>query len=270
MAAGNVNVIRANPRTGNGGTTAPAGKPWAGGQGTGGTSAPKGSNKGPTTGLSGAQKSGWAVAPNKPVSGPTKPGATGGAAATQTPMPWDSAYELSVGGSNTKYNNSLINIAARRNLLKQEYGIDAGYNDYQANPYSRAALLEQTFQRANRASQTSYGSAGQLYAGSLQNQMSYNRDNRGREDNAMQSAYQSALQDLIDAETTAGDLRNSEIGDAGWKRIEAASNADLEPVPDGGKGKSKGNTGAGTYKVKGKKNGIIGLGGGKALGKGKK
>lgn len=235
MAAGNVNVIRANPRTGNGGTTAPAGKPWAGGQGTGGTSAPKGSNKGPTTGLAGAQKSGWAVAPNKPVSGPTKPGATGGAAATKTPMPWDSAYELSVGGSNTKYNNSLINIAARRNLLKQEYGIDAGYD----NPYSKANLLEQTFQRANRAAQTSYGSAGQLYAGSLQNQTSYNRDNRGREDNAMQAAYRSALQDLIDAETTAGDLRNSEIGDAGWKRIEAASSADLEPVPDGS-GKKKG------------------------------
>lgn len=188
--------------------------------GTGGTTAPGG--VGQTKGQS---------QPNKnPYSGLIS-GNVGGmlAAANPTPMPWDSAYEQSVGNARAKYNNALINAGLAQTTAQQEYGLDTGFNDYQANPYSRAALLEQSFQRANRGSTNSYASSGQLYAGSLSNALTANRSSYGESRDSLEKTYRAALQEIEDRKTQARNDMNDEIAGAGWDRVSAASAADLQP-----------------------------------------
>jgi hypothetical protein len=157
-------------------------------------------------------------------------------------MPWDSAYDASVAGARAKYGNALIGANANRLSAEQEYGFDPGFNDFAANPYSRAALLERSYQRANRASQTSLGSAGHLYSGALQNQLSYNRSGHDQEENSLRTAYQQALANIQAREREAEDELRGAEADAAWKRVEAAGRQPLDPsiAPSGGGGSSDG------------------------------
>src|ERR1700749_1508782 len=91
-------------------------------------------------------------------------GQPGPPAAAPAGMPWNPAYEASLGTAKAKYGNALAGISANRLMAQQEYGLDPGFNDFASNPYSRAAELEQSFQRKDRASQTSMGGAGHLYS----------------------------------------------------------------------------------------------------------
>lgn len=159
-------------------------------------------------------------------------------AAPYTGTPWSSAEELSNAGADAKYAAALTNLGYKKLATEREYGLDQGFNDYKANPYSRAALLEQTYQRANRASGNSLASMGQLYSGASQNAETYNRENNSQERNALESTYRKALQGYTDEEAAAKATREEEKAAAKWKAIEAASNADLEPeaAPAGGGG----------------------------------
>jgi len=190
----------------------------------------------------------------------------GGSAGSQapTPMPWDSAYEASVSGARTKFANSQIGIAANRLSLQQEYGLDPGFNDYQTNPWSRAALLEQSFQRSNRGSLTSMAAAGHLYSGSLQNQLGYNRTNRDREDNNLRGEYLAKLGELQAKERAAEDELHGGEAEASWRRVEAAEKEPLDTsTVSGGKGGGKKKkSGGGSYaKTKGGNKYGIGKGG---------
>lgn len=213
-------------------------------RGNGGTSAPASAARGPNVSQNQSFKPYWGE--NKPwgpasqqnQGGPgtiyTKPAAGGGTAATAahkpgTPMPWDGTYEGAVNNANAKYNNALISLGAKKGFLQQEYGLDEGFNDYKSNPYSRAALLEQTYQRAGRASGNSLAAAGQLYSGASQNAETYNREHNSQERNSLEQLYRSSLQQNEDEKTGAGNARNEEINNAGWKRLEALGNAELEP-----------------------------------------
>lgn len=225
----------------------------------GGTTAPASAAKSPTTGLGGAK----AVTPtygqafknfqtgyqNKPAAKPDAPAAAPPAAAPVAPYtgtPWSSAEELSNAGADAKYNAALLNLGYKRQAYQQEYGLDPGYNDYKANPYSRAALLEQTYRRANRASGNSLAAMGQLYSGASQNAETYNRENNAQERNALESTYRKALQGVNEEEAGALATREEEKAAARWKAIEAAANAELEPeaapaAPSSGGGGKKTN-----------------------------
>src|SRR4029077_719627 len=161
-------------------------------------------------------------------------------AAALSGTPFNPAYEASLAAARAKYGNALAGIGATRMSTQQEFGLDPGFNDSASNPYSRAAELEQSFQRNNRASQTSLGSAGHLYSGALQNQLGYNRTGHDREENSLKTAYQNALQELMAKERAAeGELQGAEA-EAMWKRAEAAEREPLEPetasAPSGGGG----------------------------------
>lgn len=200
----------------------------------GGIYAPKPAAKSPTTGLG----NNTAISPNHPnyvpkpapQSNPSPVAAP--AAATPAPYsaaPWDGAEQLSDTNADAKYNNALLNAGYKKTAYEQEYGLDPGFNDYKANPYSRAALLEQSFQRANRASGNSLAAGGQLYSGASQNAETYNREHKGQETNSLESAYRKALQGVNEEEAGALTTREEEKGNAKWKAIEAAGNAELEP-----------------------------------------
>lgn len=143
--------------------------------------------------------------------------------------PWNSAYETSVAGARAKYNNALAALGYNRQALQQDYGIEAGFNDYKSNPYSRAAELQRSYERANRGSQTSLGSSGHLYSGAMQNQLGYNRSARDQGSHELQSSYLNALQEIRNKELGAGDELNEAIGNAAWRRVESAEREPLDP-----------------------------------------
>lgn len=202
----------------------------------GGISAPKTAAKSPTTGL-GGNKAINPAHPNyvaRPTQKPQTPQASPAAApaASATPYagtPWDSAEQLDIAGADAKYNNALLNAGYKRTAYEQEYGLDNGFNDYKANPYSRAALLEKTYQRSQRASGNSLAASGQLYSGASQNAETYNREHNSQERNALEATYRKALQGVNEEEASALNSREEAKAAARWKAIEAASNAALEP-----------------------------------------
>ena len=189
-----------------------------------------------------ARPAGPAVGPARPAVAKPRPAMTpapGAVSPASTPMPWDSAYETNVSAARAKYNNALAALGYNRQAVQQDYGLDAGFNDYKANPYSRAALLEGTFQKANRASQTSLGEAGQLYSGALQNQLGYNRSAHDQDMNSLRSAYQNALQEIRNKELASADDLGEAIGEAGWRRVEAAEREPLDPSSVAGPGRGR-------------------------------
>lgn len=207
----------------------------------GGIAAPKSAAKGPTSGLGGNKayptgpnfgqafknlQTGYQGKPQTPAPAAAAPAAT---PAPYTGTPWDSAEQLSVAGANAKYNNALLNSGYKKTAYEQEYGLDPGFNDYKANPYSRAALLEKTYQRSQRASGNSLAAGGQLYSGASQNAETYNREHNSQERNALESTYRKALQGVNEEEAGALNTREEEKAAAKWKAVEAASNAELEP-----------------------------------------
>jgi len=242
----------------------------------GGITAPKSAAKGPTIGLGNNNT----INPNhpnyvpRPAPKPTQMPAAAPAPASPKPYssaPWDAAEQLSDAGADAKYNNALLNARYKKTAYGQEYGLDPGYNDYKANPYSRAALLEQTFQRANRASGNSLAAGGQLYSGASQNAETYNREHKGQETNALEGSYRKSLQGVNEEEAGALTNREEEKANAKWKAIEAASAAELEPDTAPGGGGSQANpyaeqAGGVVKKVKNKKTGkstVIGVNGAK-------
>jgi hypothetical protein len=240
-------AVKPQPRAarGNGGTAAPRGSVGVGASRPLGARSPQWSPKGELQNTEYAKSLKQKAAPAA-----STPAAPAGA-------PWDSAYEASLAAAKAKYGNALTGIGAARLRTEQEYGLDPGFNGFASNPYSRAAELEQSFQRNNRASQTSLGGAGHLYSGSLQNQLGYNRTGHDREENSLKMAYQAALQELMAKELAAGDELKGAEAEAAWKKVEAAEKEPLEPetasAPSGG-----GGSGGGSYAKtkKGKKYGI--------------
>jgi hypothetical protein len=175
-------------------------------------------------------------------------------------MPWDSAYEASASAARAKYQNALAALGYNRTSLQQDYGLDAGFNDYKANPYSRAAELQNSYERANRASQTSMGAAGHLYSGSTQNQLTYNAVSKDRGYNDLRTAYQNALQEIRNKELGAGDEMNEALANAMWQRVEAAQSQPLDPTVVAGPAPAP--AGRGSY-AKSKKHGKYGIGKGR-------
>jgi hypothetical protein len=217
----------------------------------GGTAAPKSAAKSQTTGLGNNTAINPAHPNYVPRPAPKQPQTPPAAAPAPAPpkpyaaAPWDSAEQFSNANADTKYNNALLNAGYKKSAYETEYGLDPGYNDYKANPYSRAALLEQTYQRANRATGTSLGAAGQLYSGASQNAETYNREHNSQERNSLESAYRRALQGVTEEEAGALTTREDEKQAAKWKAIELAGNAELEPEasPAGNSGGGPGSAG---------------------------
>lgn len=203
----------------------------------GGTTAPRSAANSPSTGLGGRKpalgqwnpqgetgKTAYAQGMGKPAA----PGAAPPAASPYTPAPWDSQYELSAAGARQKYANTVNNLGLKKTATEQDFGLGNGYNDYQSNPYSRAALLEQTYQKANRGTGNSYAASGQLYAGSLSTALDANRQAEAQSHDSLEKEYRNALQSIRDEEVAAKNAEIGELGEAGWNRLERADSAPLD------------------------------------------
>lgn len=82
-------------------------------------------------------------------------------------LPWDGIAEGQAATAGASYKNSINQTAANRAIGLQEFGIDAGYDDYKNNPFSQAALLQHNHESNARGINTTAGQA--LYSGQTGN-----------------------------------------------------------------------------------------------------
>ena len=83
--------------------------------------------------------------------------------------PYSASADTSIAGLNQNYGDTNANIDYQQQQAKQQYGLDPGYNDPSTNPYSKAALLENSYHNAQQGNTNNYASRGQLYSGALTN-----------------------------------------------------------------------------------------------------
>jgi hypothetical protein len=210
---------------------------------TGGTTAPRSTARGGTAGLGRGQ-----VAPNPGRLGQARglstaqsgPGGSAGAAAPANvaPTPWNLKAEQIVSGAQKSYLNSSANFDLSEQQAKQDFGLDPGFNDYQSNPYSRAALLEQSYKTANRGTMNSAGL--QLYSGSTTNRLGANRATYSANRDQLAKTYRDALGEISAGRTKAAEEKAEREQGAEFERIAAAEEVEPEALaaPAGG-GKPK-------------------------------
>jgi hypothetical protein len=151
--------------------------------------------------------------------------------------PWDSRYEQTVAGARKSYLNAGANFDLSEQAAKQDFGLDSGFNDYKSNPNSRAALLEQSYQSANRGTMNSAGL--QLYSGATSNRLGANRSAYAGDRDQLAKAYQEALGEISSGRTEAAQRKGEEEQSAYWDRIGKAEESEPEAAAAPGKPKKK-------------------------------
>ena len=201
---------------------------------TGGTQAPRAA--GPRMGIGQGRptrpqlRAGLGAA--SPAGGARGPGGSAGAQAqgsapVAAPTPWNSKAEQIVAGARRSYLDASNNFDLSEQQAKGDFGLDPGFNDYKSNPYSRAALLEQSYQNANRGTINSAGL--QLYSGSTSNALDANRGAYGRSRDELAKTYRDALGEISAGRAKAAQERAEAEREAEWDRIAAAESAEPEP-----------------------------------------
>lgn len=136
--------------------------------------------------------------PAKPGTAPVRPPAPQAPAAPLGSPP-DPQLEAWKASQALNLNLSAADATYQRGDMAQEYGYNAtGARDY-SNPYSRAALLQDTYLRSKRGSENSYAAMGQLNSGAY-----------GRQVNETARQYDMGSDRL--QRDAAGSYRNLDLG----------------------------------------------------------
>jgi hypothetical protein len=146
-------------------------------------------------------------------------------------MPWDVGAANSEAGALNKRNNAMAGLQSNWLRTQQEFGLEGPWADYASNPYSRAALLQRSYDSAKRGTTNSAGH--NLYAGSFinaQNQNTHQFD-LGRDE--LQKGYAQSQAEYIANQQRAEDEYNESLAQAGWDRVNAGLQAEPEPMPAG-------------------------------------
>jgi hypothetical protein len=83
--------------------------------------------------------------------------------------------------------------------VKQEYGFDDV-----SNPFSRAALLQRSFQERQRGTTNTLAARGQLYSGAIQNQRALDQRGYDQAYDSTKRSYDDALQGIISRRNSVG------------------------------------------------------------------
>lgn len=140
--------------------------------------------------------------PAAPAPGPK----TGPFFDTAATLPETPEYAIDRGRIDRDLHQAEADITARELETEREFG----FNDV-SNPYSRAAMLKQSYERSRGGAEISLAGRGQLYAGSFQNEMATQRGNYEQGVATERKNYQETLNRLAraraDARQRASDLR---------------------------------------------------------------
>jgi hypothetical protein len=199
----------------------------------------------------------WAAQrlPGSTVQRPTaaKPGTPGAAAApaaagapaapaySMSNLPPDAAYDAAMAALAQRRDFDLAALTQARSAGLLEYGFTEGAGGALAfdpnNPFSKAALLKQTFDRSRRGSAQQMGSTGQLYAGAFQNAQDFVNRGELQQSDAMQKALQQFLARNTQSGAEARLNYETGAGQAYGQRVENfRSNPLYEPAASGAGG----------------------------------
>lgn len=141
----------------------------------------------------------------------------GGPGVAGTPLPMDSIYNSQKAGIDTNLDQTLIGIGGERARAYSQFGYTANGEVDPTNPFSRAALLQRSYEQQSRGNNTSYAAQGQLYAGSYQNAI--DQTDRGY----AQSKYQLGTE----FDSVLAGFNQREV-DAKWQNTERTAGAQGE------------------------------------------
>lgn len=154
-----------------------------------------------------------------PAMAPTGPG---GAWST-TPLPPD------VGGRPLDWQEQAYGLSAGRNLklasgeaayqtgqAEQHFGYGASGA---ANPYSQAALLEESYKRSKLGTSNSYAGQGQLHSGAYSRMQGENQRNYSIQSDANRRAYDDAIHQIGYGQAQAGANYATGMDDASFEAL---------------------------------------------------
>lgn len=145
-----------------------------------------------------------------------------------TPLPYSSAYETTVGGLTKTRDQTLADIAGRRLTTEQQFGFGAD----QSNPFSRATLLQRSYDQQQARTGNQYARMGQLYAGSLSTARAEDRFQQERSLDEVLREYQAELGGLSQEELAAGRGFEEGMTLAEAKRLEYAMSPEQRATPE--------------------------------------
>jgi hypothetical protein len=123
-------------------------------------------------------------------------------------------YQRELGGAIDRNNQTLAGLDDQQRQLGVSYGLGQMGGSFASNPYSRAALLQRTYDQNQRRTINSMAGAGQLYSGATQGAANFNRFNFGQSSDALQKDF--------GARTSQIDLQRQGANDQLGKAKEAA------------------------------------------------
>lgn len=116
------------------------------------------------------------------------------------PPPFDSIYENAISGLNRQYGDTSAQINYDESQLSPTYGYktDTGGNVTvdPSNPFSKAALLQRSYDQGQAGTTNRMASQGQLYSGATQNALNQGTFQNQSATDALKRAYQQAVQGI--------------------------------------------------------------------------
>lgn len=145
-------------------------------------------------------------------------------------LPFNAEYDTTVSGAARNRDIALQNNAYERQRAQNSYGFDNPL----ANPYSKAALLQRSFDQFNRGTVNSAAASGQLYSGATQTDLNAGMFDFGQQYNAAQTEYQDTLRSLTDKDLAANTEYSDTVQGAEAKRLADALAEGIDPnaAPD--------------------------------------
>ena len=113
-------------------------------------------------------------------------------------QPQDPVSEAKKSNLTRSYNDTSAAIDYDEGRVKREYGFDDA-----SNPFSRARLLQQSFENRQRATTNTLAARGQLYSGALVNQKAIDQRGYDTSYDQLRTGYQDALQSILQRRTQA-------------------------------------------------------------------
>ena len=162
--------------------------------------------------------------------------AKGAYADATTPPDYTSNENLQrqISNNEARFTQTQAGLDDQERQLGVGYGMGQYGGDIASNPYSRAALLQRSYNQGQRASTNTLASRGQLYAGAASNAFTANRGNFAQAQDALQRDYQARLgqiqtrrQDASNALSDANEAANRDAVNEASKLF--PSNRDIVP-----------------------------------------
>ena len=141
-------------------------------------------------------------------------------------LPFNAERDSTVAGAARNRDISLQNNAYEAQQAQTNYGFDNPL----ANPYSKAALLQRSYDQFNRGAVNSSAAQGQLYSGSTQDTLDAGMFDFGQQWNQGQQEYQTSLRSIVDKNLGANTEYNDTVQGADAKALADALAQGIDPA----------------------------------------